>query len=87
MLAGGWKRQSLLGTGGAWLPGAWLPVTPHPSAGSVMAARASLPPCAVAESLHTPVVGEAHGLPEPWAETRSGARLGEAALLSWPPLE
>lgn len=58
--AEGWKRQSLLGTGGAWLPGVGghhSTVTPHPSAGSAMAAGALLPPCSVAESLHTPVAG------------------------------
>ena len=68
--------------------------TPHiwqragASAGSVMATGASLPPCAVAG---IPVLPwgrvAAPGLPKLWAEPRSGAGLGEAALLSWPPLE
>lgn len=65
--------------------------TPHQaraSADSVMATRASLLPCVVAGIPALPW-GQvaAQGLPKLRAETRSGAGLGEAALLSWPALE
>lgn len=65
--------------------------TPHQaraSDGSVMATGASLPPCVVAGIPALPW-GQvaAQGLPKLQAETRNGAGLGEAALLSWPALE
>lgn len=68
--------------------------TPHTrqwagaSAGSVTATGAWLPLRGVAGIPALPR-GQvtAQGLPKLRAETRSGAGLGEAALLSWPPLE